>query len=338
MIQLEEMSGLRVKTASHRPFSVEELLEPRWKSYCRVFKRCREKLSEPAVHALRVESRRLLSTLALMVTIAPRAMEVALERELRDRLKALSRLRDTQVQIDTLEKMHRHARELAPFRKWLKSREGRLIKRCQRELADAKLGKSTRRMEQLIHALREQTGRGHSRSNLQTRMIQATDEAFQSVMTRYRSAGPRDIAKLHRIRLSFKKFRYMAEVVAKVVPGISDRQLSTMQAFQKRMGNIQDLEVLLARLKKFEAKFDLDEGFWTAFRQRLLRRRARLVRRFFASADRLTSLWPVQPKAPGVTRRIIKLNLHAHAQPQNSSAKKLRQRIWRALAESADHK
>ena len=98
-------------------------------------------------------------------------------------------------------------------------------------------------------------GRGNEREDLEQRLVDATTEAFEMVMACYGRTGPRDLPTIHRVRLAFKKFRYMAEVLAKVVPGIlTDRQIRSMRSYQKRVGEIQDVEVLLARFKKFTKK------------------------------------------------------------------------------------
>jgi len=88
---------------------------------------------------------------------------------------------------------------------------------------------------------------------------------------------------IHRIRIAFKKFRYMVEALSGIMPGISDRQVRAMQAYQKSMGKIQDVEVLLARLEKFVKREDVTEGLLSSFRRNMLSRRASLVKRFLAS-------------------------------------------------------
>ena len=151
--------------------------------------------------------------------------------------------------------------------------------------------------------MREASGSGNEEQKLEARLANATGRAFETVRARYRHVGRRNLAMIHQIRIAFKKFRYMVEALASIVPGISDRQLRAMQAYQQRLGKIQDVEVLLARLEKFAKKGELEESFFQAFREKLLRRRDRLVTRFLSSADRLLEFWPIQPRFPLAARR-----------------------------------
>jgi len=312
MIRLEEQYAIRAEATGGVRQSLEALLAIRGRSYRKALKRCRRQFSEKSVHALRVEIRRILSMLAL-IAAASRHDEIAtLERELKDRLKSLSRLRDTQVQLDAVGKMLRDEPALERFHDWLRCKERRSIKRLRGELAQVRAGKTGRRIEGLSGNLREFVGRGNEREDLEQRLVGATAEAFEMVMARYGPTGPRDLATIHRVRLAFKKFRYMAEALARVVPGlITDRRLRAMRSYQKRVGEIQDVEVLLARFKKFTKKEESDKRLCEGFRDKLLGRRARLVKRFLNSADRLPEFWPIQPRRHSITRSSIKPDIHA---------------------------
>src|ERR1051326_2776337 len=206
MILLEEQTIFHGEVTEGAHQALADLLHRRWRSYRKAFKSCRSEFSEKSVHALRVEIRRMLSTLAL-VAVAAAHKAADLECELQDRLKALSRLRDTQVQIDAIGEMLAQAPELKGFRSWLRRRERRLIKRLQGELAETRMGKASRCIRRLIGALEESANTDNAQQALTGRLISATGRAFETVKTRYRSAGSRDLAMIHRIRIAFKKFR-----------------------------------------------------------------------------------------------------------------------------------
>ena len=309
MIRLEEQFGFRAEANEGGRQALKELLEVRSRAYRKAFKSCRKKFSEHSVHALRVEIRRILSALGLVAAAVPHETIVTLESELRDRLKALSRLRDTQVQIDSTANIVKDEPQLKPFHGWLRKRERRLIKRLKSELAEARPRRTARRIARLSCALRERTNRSNDRQDLRARLVGATGRAFETVLARYRQAGPRDLAMIHRIRIAFKKFRYMVEALSGIMPGISDRQVRAMQAYQKSMGKIQDVEVLLARLEKFVKRESVTEGLLSSFRRNLLSRRASLVKRFLASADRLLEFWPVQPRSPSPLQRRVRAGI-----------------------------
>src|SRR6185369_16769683 len=260
MIRVEEQCGFQAEADERVRQSLEELLDLRRRGYRKAFKSCRKKFSEQSVHGLRVEIRRILSTLALLAAAVPHTRIVALESELRDRLKALSRLRDTQVQIDAIAEICKDTPQLKSFHAWLRRRERRLMKRLKGELAEARPRRTARRIGRLSRTLHEITDRTTGKVDLQARLIEATGRAFETVRARYRQVGPRDLAMIHRIRIAFKKFRYMVEALDGIIR-ITDRQLRAMQAYQKSMGEIQDVEVLLARLEKFAEKAEGRESF-----------------------------------------------------------------------------
>src|SRR5262245_31123033 len=137
MIRLEEYFISRTEVAHRLGRSLEAILDLRWSSYRKALKRCRSKFSERSVHALRVAVRRMLSMLALLEpAFADRTIPL-LQRALKDRLKALSGLRDTHVQIDAIAKMLDDSPELEPFHEWLRQKERRLVRHLEGELAQA---------------------------------------------------------------------------------------------------------------------------------------------------------------------------------------------------------
>jgi len=105
---------------------------------------------------------------------------------------------------------------------------------------------------------------------------------------------PRRIETIHRTRVAFKKLRYMLEAFSMLRPIVSPRLAGTLRRFQRKMGDIQDVETLLARCEKFRRKTRAT-GL-ESFCRELRVRRQRLVSRFIADADGLLALWP--PGAP----------------------------------------
>ena len=293
MILLEENFVGHREAGNDLRESLERLLDLRWSCYRKALKQCRKKFSKKSVHELRVEIRRMQSTLALLEAVLPHDLILPLECELRNRIKALSRLRDTQVQMDTVAEMLDESPELESFHKWLKHRECRLAKRLERTLAEARMGQMTRRVSRLIRALRDLAENRHRRRNLDAMLTRATSHAFKSVAVYHRHLAPENVAAIHEMRVAFKRFRYMAEGLAKVLPGISERQLRAMQAYQSSMGEIQDVDVLIKRTEKLAKRGKLGEDFFQRFRKKLLLRRAGLVKRFLASAHRLFKFWPL---------------------------------------------
>ena len=74
-------------------------LNTQWRRYRKRLKHCRERFSEAAVHDVRVEARRLLSTIELLGAFIPERDIKKVRRALKRHLDTFDRLRDTQVQL-----------------------------------------------------------------------------------------------------------------------------------------------------------------------------------------------------------------------------------------------
>ncbi|HEX7572289.1 MAG TPA: CHAD domain-containing protein, partial [Bacteroidota bacterium] len=98
---------------------------------------------------------------------------------------------------------------------------------------------------------------------------------------------------IHRLRLAFKEYRYVMEALLPVFPGLGKPQLKAMNAFQDRMGDIQDIEVLIGAVGKFAvtrgAAFPASV---LNLERHLAQRRLALVGSFMKGAEAVTQFWP----------------------------------------------
>jgi CHAD domain-containing protein len=125
--------------------------------------------------------------------------------------------------------------------------------------------------------------------------------AFNRVVERKHAIAPTDSSSIHRMRVAFKKFRYMVELLAPQRGRITSKQLKAMNAFQGSMGDIQDAEVLLSNMQAYASARGI-EGEATLRRalEELSRRRIALIETFLGSADRLFTFWKPTSKGSGV--------------------------------------
>jgi CHAD domain-containing protein len=275
------------------------LLKRAWRDYRRSFRRCRRKFSEDSVHRLRVESRRLLALLALLGTLvgAPRIAPPC--RLVKKELRRLARLRDTQVQLAHVEGKVPAFPELRPFQKVLRGRERRLIRRVGGRMHRARMGRITSAMadvqQTVAHLLADQP---HELDHWQA-LWHSVDQAFASVVERRMACCAGAPETIHRLRIAFKRFRYMLELLQPVLPGVTQRQLDALHGFQTRLGEIQDAEVLVLALDKFARKRPGAGGALRAFQRDAERCRRGLVRQLLARTGRIRGFWP-----PPVSRRV----------------------------------
>ncbi len=285
--------------ANARDVVVCSLQQP-WKRYRKALKRCQDKFSPKAIHDFRVETRRLLSSLVLLEDFLSARRVAKTQRLLKRHLDLFDDLRDTQVQLDTVAKMGRASSAVRRFRARLREREERFARCTRREIRKVRIG----RLAKLISGCREEV---EARLE-ETRPRQVPAVLLRSVARAFRRArqlcariNPADPVTIHRTRVAFKQFRYMVEALAHCVPGASHERLAAMRRYQTMMGNIQDSEVLLKALDRFLRKHEASPDRMAPFRERLLRRRQRLIRAYLSAADRLLEFWPLGESAAGVT-------------------------------------
>ena len=70
-------------------------------------------------------------------------------------------------------------------------------------------------------------------------------------------SGWRNPRTIHRLRIAFKRFRYLCELLEPFLSGVTETRLERMRHYQGASGEIQDLAVLLARLERAVKKEEL---------------------------------------------------------------------------------
>jgi CHAD domain-containing protein len=267
-------------------------LQDRWRTFRSELKRCRKKYSEEVVHDLRVATRRLVSTLDLLASIHPEGDFRKARRALKRQLDMFGRLRDVQVQLLSIDKMLPAFPELQGFYDQLLKRERKLVQRLGGEVKRVK----TAKVEKVIRAASKQVGGLPDTPIMQEEMLtaamHAVDAAFNKVVERKLAIDPTDSATIHRMRVAFKKFRYLVESLAPTLDQMTSKHLKAMNTFQSSMGDIQDAEVLLASATAFACKRDHEgEASFARALGELSRRRTAQVEAFLGSADTLYTFW-----------------------------------------------
>ena len=182
--------------------------------------------------------------------------------------------------------------ELQGFHAFLLTRERKLVRRLS---ADVKTVK-TRKVEKAIGAALEELevclDTPEMQQEKRTEAIGAVEAAFNRVVERKQVIDPADSASIHRMRVAFKKFRYMVESLAPLLRRVTSRQLKAMNTFQGLMGDIQDAEVLCTSVMDFTHDGDGESAeSLSSTLEELSRRRTALIDAFLESADRVYTFW-----------------------------------------------
>jgi len=259
--------------------------------YRRRLARCQEKFSEKSVHELRIETRRMLALVDLLRALRVRDSLKKMRKVFKQRLDTFDQLRDTQVQLLLLEPLWQDFPEARAFDLWLRAREKRLIAELRHEIK----GTKQLHLEQRMKDLEKQLRKSAKAENSPMRKAQAAavlSAAFAGVVELRQRVRPSRPETIHRMRVTFKRFRYMSELLSPVFPRLTPNWLRQMQEYQKFMGDIQDLVVLLAGLKEAVLEAYLAAADARGLQRELTGRRRALILAFMAQADQLFEFQP----------------------------------------------
>ena len=252
---------------------------------------CHRKFSEAAVHELRIETRRVLALLDLLKALSIDDLLKKPRKTFKRRLDAFDTLRDTQVQLRLLKPLWRDYPEARELRSLLRDHEKRLVAKLARKIEATKYGRPNRRFRQIQETLRDCLDAPANAAS-DTLASAVLREAFNRVAALRRQMRRGDTATIHLARVAFKRFRYMSELLRPFLPSLTPGRLNRMRRYQAMAGDIQDLEVLLARLSELVRERELRAASVRRLRKELLRQRRRAIRFFMARADDLFEFEP----------------------------------------------
>ncbi len=265
-------------------------LNARWERYNRELKNCRDEFSEEAVHDFRVAARRLLASLDLLRTLIRGAKIKKMRRILKDQLDNLDELRDAQVMLAEISENIHDLPSLQPFEEYLLRREKKLMRSARREIKSLKIGELTKRMRKLAKTVGESGPDGLD-------PLPAVDEAYARVIQHYGKVDPAQPVTIHRLRIAFKKFRYMVESIHPILEGFPEDRLKRMRDYQTSMGEIQDMEAALQELAEFEktAPEGYDPEPVRAYYQE---QHSLAISRYLEDRGEVTTFWRAAPDQP----------------------------------------
>ena len=282
-------------------------LNTQWRRYRKRLKRCQERFSQDAVHDVRVETRRLLSTIELLGAFVPERDIKKVRRALKRHLDTFDQLRDTQVQLGYVGRMAGTFPDAYAFYDWLRNRKARFTRTTRKAVKHIKTKRLDRWLatfEKEIQLQRKRIIREQAFAIVQ----RAINQAFARVAQLCRHVRADDAKTIHRTRIAFKHFRYMVEALSPRLPAVTEDHRRAMRGYQCMMGDIQDMEVLLAVLDKFVQKEEVNAASGRRLKKELVRRRRMLIQIYLNAAGRLQRFWP----PPGLRQPTQKRKIKAH--------------------------
>jgi len=273
-------------------------LQKRWESYRQQLRRCQRGFSEETVHELRVATRRLIAQLVLTEFVVPGGKLQKARRILKRRLKALGKLRDLHVQRLFIGECATRYPELILVRDALQRTQRVLEKEVAANVKGFKTGKLKKWLSDAAWRLMLDPEQSYHSDRLARSVERAVTQAFAEVVKRRRGIKPTSASTIHRTRTAFKKFRYMVESLSPAFTGLIKRDLRALAQYQRRMGMIQDLELVQACIAEFIQHHTETEPLLQPFGRYLQRSRARKLRSLWTSVDDLFSFWPPTRSKP----------------------------------------
>lgn len=265
-----------------------DALEKRGAAYRQNLKLCRDEFSKKAIHDLRTSIRRLLAILDVAAFVTSGSRVEKLSGRLKEQLDGLDDLRDTQVLLDEISEKISTLPELEPFQDHLEKLEKRKQRKAEEYVQDIKPGGVNKRFVKVYEKVEELPP-----EELHGKLPQAVDEAYLTVIQRYGEVSRTQPITIHRLRIAFKKFRYMVESIYPCLPNYPETMLEDMHDYQTQMGRIHDLQVFLAALNEFaEASNLYDPQSVRRFYERLL---AETLSTYLKNKHRVTTYWRANP-------------------------------------------
>jgi CHAD domain-containing protein len=268
-------------------------LDERWENYRMQVKTCRREFSEEAVHDLRVSTRRLLAVLDIARALDPHPRLQKTRRSLKDQIDDLDDLRDVQVMLVEVSETIETFPELKPFEIHLEEREKRLLRLARKLIKSLRLSEYKKRIEKIRDSLKKRT----VEENFDFQVFQAVDNVYLRTTQALVQVDASQPSTIHRLRLAFKKFRYMVEAVHPLISNYPESHLERMHEYQSAMGDIQDIEVFLSTLS------DFPESGASPFDPKLVRRfyekrHAEFIAAFIEDKGELITFWRAASDQP----------------------------------------
>src|SRR6266498_415255 len=207
-----------------------EALDERWKNYRDELQRCRAEFSNEAVHDLRSAARRMLAIIQLLNSISPRPRLERLNHAFKDQLDEFDDLRDTQVILAEISETLQELPQLQEFQNYLQDIEKSLLKTLRKKLKVIDLFDVSKRIRRMRESLKAE-----SKDDLPLQIFQSIDDAFLITKQRQDWVNPAQATTIHRVRIAFKTFRYMVEIVRPLLADFPIENLKLMNDYQSLM-------------------------------------------------------------------------------------------------------
>lgn len=234
---------------------VGSALQAGWERIETELERYRHDPEHAGAHDLRVGMRRFLAAAEFAQLLEPEALPGKLPSRVKQLFRALSPLRDIEIQREALDEhpLAPEARQAVTL--WLKKHEQKLVKKVQRRIARFPVERTRKGVEEAVMALSRDDG--DSSRSAELAVVGRVAERYRTFDRRRRASHDHELHELHRTRVAFKKFRYAVELAAPLLRPVSKQRKEALKAFQDELGALQDSVVILSLFSRRKATHPL---------------------------------------------------------------------------------
>ena len=271
---------------------LSQALEERRQQFFRQLARMRRRPTEPAIHDFRVALRRLIAALDLAGAVNSGCRITGVRRILRKGLKQFNALRDVHIGLLAMKGLSRTAPAVRSYVGSLRSRERVLLGRCMTYLRSMDVQEIERECAVVQQGLLVMSTEPAFDAAASPIAMGFLAEAFAKALHLKRAVTAADPASVHRLRVAFKKVRYAAEILAPLLPWMTRTRRKWMQSYQTLMGDVQDVEVMIAGVGRFAARQSMRNRVSVLpLQQELARQKRERVEAFMRRAGELEGFW-----------------------------------------------
>jgi CHAD domain-containing protein len=202
------------------------------------------------------------------------------------------------------------------FYDWLRDRKTRFTRTTRKAVKHIK----TKRLSRCLAAFEKEIRLQRKRITRERAFMivqRATNQAFARVAQLCHHVRAGDTQTIHRTRVAFKHFRYKVEALSPLLPAVTEDHRRAMRGYQCMMGDIQDMEVLLAALDKFVQKEAVNAASARRLKKELVRWRQMLIQIYLNAAGRLRRFWPPPELKQSTQKQKIKAHESLFASPRH---------------------
>ena len=126
-------------------------------------------------------------------------------------------MRDTQVILAEISETLQELPQLQEFQDHLQGIEKRLLKTLRKKLKVIDLFEVSKRIRRMRESLKTEVN-----PDLVSTISRLVDDAFLITSNAVTLDQPAQATSIHRVRIAFKTFRYMVEIIHPLLPALSD--------------------------------------------------------------------------------------------------------------------